>query len=158
MVQKFSAVRFLPFLAVQASSIGDHVTHSLTHWLRTSLLIDIEKKNNIIVFRLSRHLIRVMLGHVLIHKKTKTKTKTTYWHLGRLVALLPITIRVFTTLQSEPRALWPLRHLIRVIRRHDMTKKSAFPPTLERSKTPSRSDPRHLWHCTMRLSPCKGVN
>ena len=32
-----------------------------------------------------------------------------------LVALLPLTIRVFTTLQSDPRDLWPLRHLIRQI-------------------------------------------
>ena len=28
---------------------------------------------------------------------------------------LPLTIRVFTTLQSDPRDLWPLRHLIRGI-------------------------------------------
>ena len=35
-----------------------------------------------------------------------------------LVALLPLTIRVFTTLQSDPRDLW---HLIRVMRRHDLS-------------------------------------
>ena len=29
-----------------------------------------------------------------------------------LLALTPLTIRVFTTLQSDPRDLWPLRHLI----------------------------------------------
>ena len=40
-----------------------------------------------------------------------------------LVGLTPLTIRVFTTLQSDPRDLWPLRHLIRVMRRHDLTKK-----------------------------------
>ena len=40
-----------------------------------------------------------------------------------LVALLPLTIRVFTTLQSDPRDLWPLGHLIRGMRRHDLTKK-----------------------------------
>ena len=34
------------------------------------------------------------------------------------VALTPLTIRVFTTLQSDPRDLWPLRHLIRGMRRH----------------------------------------
>ena len=35
-----------------------------------------------------------------------------------LVGLTKLTIRVFTTLQSEPRDLWPLRHLIRGMRRH----------------------------------------
>ena len=49
------------------------------------------------------------------------------WQLNRshcpLLCLLPLTIRVFTTLQSDPRDLWPLRHLFRVMRRHDMTKK-----------------------------------
>ena len=35
-----------------------------------------------------------------------------------LVGLLPLTIRVFKTLQSEPRDLWPLRHLTSVMRRH----------------------------------------
>ena len=29
----------------------------------------------------------------------------------------PLTIRVFTTLQSDPRDLWPLRQLIRMMRR-----------------------------------------
>ena len=43
--------------------------------------------------------------------------------LACLLALTKLTIRVFTTLQSEPRDLWPLRHLIRVMRRHDLTKK-----------------------------------
>ena len=37
------------------------------------------------------------------------------------VPLTPLTIRVFTALQSEPRDLWPLRHLIRVMRRHDLS-------------------------------------
>ena len=55
------------FLAVHNSSIGDLVTHSLTHSLRVLLLL---------------------------------------------------------TLQSDPRDLWPLRHLIRVIRRHDLTVKN----------------------------------
>ena len=35
--------------------------------------------------------------------------------LAWLVCLLPLTIRVFTTLQSDPRDLWLLRHLIRQI-------------------------------------------
>ena len=35
--------------------------------------------------------------------------------LACLLALTKLTIRVFTTLQSEPRDLWPLRHLIRQI-------------------------------------------
>ena len=42
------------------------------------------------------------------------------------VCLTKLTIRVFTTLQSEPRELWPLRHLIRVMRRHDLTKKYLY--------------------------------
>ena len=33
----------------------------------------------------------------------------------------PLTIRSSTTLKSDPRELWPLRHLIRGIRRHDLT-------------------------------------
>ena len=54
--------------------------------------------------------------------------------LACLVPLAPLTIRVFTTLESDPRDLWPLRHLIRVMRRHDLTKKiptylHTYPPT-----------------------------
>ena len=40
-----------------------------------------------------------------------------------LVCPLPLTIKAFKTLQSDPRDLWPLGHLIRVMRRHDLTKK-----------------------------------
>ena len=47
-----------------------------------------------------------------------------------LVCLTELTIRVFTTLQSEPRDLSPLRHLIRVMRRHDLTKKFYLPTYL----------------------------
>ena len=39
-----------------------------------------------------------------------------------LVRPAPLTIRVFTTLQRDPRDLWPLRHLIRVMRRHDQSR------------------------------------
>ena len=39
------------------------------------------------------------------------------------VCLTKLPIRVFTTLQSDPRDLWPLRHLIRVMRRRDLTQK-----------------------------------
>ena len=35
--------------------------------------------------------------------------------VGPLVGLTPLIIRAFTTLQSDPRDLWPLRHLIRQI-------------------------------------------
>ena len=38
-----------------------------------------------------------------------------------LLAWAPLTIREFTTLQSDPRDLWPLRHLIRGMRRHNTT-------------------------------------
>ena len=55
--------------------------------------------------------------------------------------------RVFTTLQSEPGYLWPLRHLIRVMRRQDLTKKSTYlptcPPTLENINS---RDLWPLWH------------
>ena len=46
-----------------------------------------------------------------------------------LLCVLPLTIRVFTTLQSDPRDLWPLGHLIRVMRRHDLKKRSTYLPT-----------------------------
>ena len=83
------------FLAVQNSSIGDLVTHSLgqsgslqsvSHW---------------------RYFY--------------------FWHI-----------------KSDPRDLWPLRHLIRVIRKHDLTTKITYLP----SNLPiflHLSDPRDLW-------------
>ena len=37
--------------------------------------------------------------------------------------LVPWSIRSSTTLKSDPKELWPLRHLIRVIRRHELTQK-----------------------------------
>ena len=55
--------------------------------------------------------------------------------LGLLVGPAPLTIRVFKTLQSDPRDLWSLRHLIRVMRRQDLTQKNlptyipTHPPT-----------------------------
>ena len=60
------------------------------------------------------------------------------WQLNRwpcpLVGWAPLTIRVYTTLQSDPKDLWPLRHLIRVMKRHDLTEKiptylHTYPPT-----------------------------
>ena len=60
---------FRTFLAVQNSSIGDLVTHSMTHSLTDS-------------------------GYFY------------FWHT-----------------KSNPRDLWVLRHLIRVMRRHDLTEK-----------------------------------
>ena len=44
-----------------------------------------------------------------------------------------------TQSKSDPRALWPLRHLIRVMRRYDLTIKKTM------TKTPAMSDPRDLW-------------
>ena len=38
-----------------------------------------------------------------------------------LLCSTPLTIRVFATLQSDPRDLWPLRYLIIVMRKHDLT-------------------------------------
>ena len=43
------------------------------------------------------------------HLENKTPSKHIFF------LKLSLTIRVFTTLQSEPRDLWPLRHLIRQI-------------------------------------------
>ena len=43
--------------------------------------------------------------------------------IGPSLAWAPLTIREFTTLQSDPRDLSPLRHLISVMRRHDLAKK-----------------------------------
>ena len=72
------------------------------------------------------------------------------------LALAPLTIRVFTTLQSDPRDLLPLRHLIRVMKRHDMTKKIDKDKYKDKDKdndkvtyfyrTHSKRDPRDLWH------------
>ena len=43
--------------------------------------------------------------------------------VGPSVRRAPLTIKHFTTLQSDPRHLWHLRHLIKVIRRHDLINK-----------------------------------
>ena len=62
-----------------------------------------------------------------------------------LLALTKLTIRVFTRLQSDPRDLWPLTHLIRVMRRHDLTKKDlptylpTYLPTSLHKRTPFKS-------------------
>ena len=40
------------------------------------------------------------------------------------------------TVQSDPRDLWLLRNLIRVMRRRDLTKKSTYPPTTNLRKHP----------------------
>ena len=57
------------------------------------------------------------------------------------LTLTPLTIRVFTTLQSEPSDLWPLRHLIRVTRKHDLTKKKFGPPP---KKTVKKSEMKKM--------------
>ena len=83
------------------------------------------------------------LNHFL--KKKVTNTLKQEWFLAvqnssiglivcPLLALTKLTIKAFTTLQSDPRDLWPLRHLIRVMRRHDLTKKDLptyLPTSLE---------------------------
>ena len=47
------------------------------------------------------------------------------------VCLLSLTIRVFTTQQSEPRDLWPLRYLIKGMKRHYYLPANlpTYPPT-----------------------------
>ena len=71
--------------------------------------------------------------------------------LGRSVRPAPLTIRVITTLQSDPRDFRPLRHLIRVMRRHDLTKKN-IKRQIQRQRqwqrhyrAPPKSNPRDLW-------------
>ena len=63
------------------------------------------------------------------------------------VCLTPLTIRVFTTLQSEPRDLWPLRHLIRMRKTHDMTKKIDKDKYKDKDilRTHPKSNPRDFW-------------
>ena len=46
--------------------------------------------------------------------------------VGPLVGPVSITIRVFTTLQSDHRDIW-INDFIRVMRRHDLTKKTHLP-------------------------------
>ena len=58
------------------------------------------------------------------------------WSLG----WSPLTIRVFTTLQSDPRDLWPLKHLTRGMRRHDMTKKKTMTKTKTKTKTMTKTN------------------
>ena len=72
--------------------------------------------------------------------------------LAWLVGPAPLTIRVFTTLQSDPRDLWPLTHLIRVMMRHDLTKKDNDKyKDKDKDKDKyilrehSKSDLRYLW-------------
>ena len=54
--------------------------------------------------------------------------------------------------ESYPGDLWPLRHLFRVMRRHDMTKKIDKDNDKDKDKdkdilrTPPKSNPRDLWH------------
>ena len=56
-----------------------------------------------------------------------------------LLCLLPLTIRVLTALQSEPRDLSPLRHLIRVMRRPDLTISTYLPTSLPVNQPPSEN-------------------
>ena len=60
-------------------------------------------------FKLSNfHTFKISNSHTqtLTHLHSRTNTQ---------VGLTPLTIGVFTTLQSDPRDFWPLRHLIRQI-------------------------------------------
>ena len=60
--------------------------------------------------------------------------------LGLSVCLLPLTITVFTTLQSDPRDLWPLKHLTRDNYKDKDNDKDKYI-----QRTPSKSNPRDLW-------------
>ena len=72
-----------------------------------------------------------------------------------LPTYLPTCLLYKTPSRSNPRDLWPLIHLIRVMRRHDLTTKyhpteipthlPTYPPTYLPYSTPSRSNPGDLW-------------
>ena len=108
------------FLAVQNSSIGDIVTHSVTDWLT-----------------------HFYFWHTTSNKILNPREKNVFFscpeQLNRTHCLsvrrAPLTIRAFTTLQSDPRDLWPLGHLIRVMRRHDLTQKKTVTKTNTKTKT-----------------------
>ena len=64
---------------------------------------------------------------------------------------------LFLTLRNNPRYLWPLRHLIRVIRRHDLTQKdlptyipTQYPPTYLPTYVPPLENilKEHTWKKT----------
>ena len=62
------------------------------------------------------------------------------------ICLLPIKTKASTKLQSDPRDLWPLRHLITVMRRHDLTQKDlpTYIPTHLPTYLPDHSL-SHFW-------------
>ena len=68
-----------------------------------------------------------------------------------LVRLTPLTIRVFTTLQSDPRDLWPLRHVIRVMKGHDLTNKKTMTNTNTKTMTMTKTNTfwEHLQRATL---------
>jgi len=67
------------------------------------------------------------------------------------LAWAPLTIRVFTTLQSDPRDLWPLRHLIRVMKGHDLTNKKTMTNTNTWTMTMTKTNTfwEHLQRATL---------
>ena len=48
--------------------------------------------------------------------------------------------------KSNPRDLWPLRHLFRVMRRHDMTQKNWQRQLQRKRQRHFENNPRDLWH------------
>ena len=90
--------------SIRASSINES---SGDNWTRTKVT-SVTNITNITSF-LAVH--NSSLGDLVTHSLTDCQTDwVTFWFWN------------IRQLKSEPRDLWPLRHLIRVMRRHDMTK------------------------------------
>ena len=75
--------------------------------------------------------------------------------IGLIVPPAPLRVLLLLTLQTEPRDLWPLRHLIRVMNRHDLTEKIDKDKYTDKDndndkdnnilRTHPKSNPRDLW-------------
>ena len=85
------------------------------------------------------HLIRVMRRHDPTKKRQWQRQRQRQrqwqwqWQWQR-------QIHLENTLKRDPRDLWPLRHLIRVMRRHDLTKKKTMTKTNTKTKTMTKSN------------------
>ena len=108
----------LHFLAVQNSSIGDLVTDSVSHSLtHGTFTFDIQRATQETCDIWDNW--SVWWGDITWLKMTFLPAYLTTY----LPTYLP-------PLQSDPRDLWPLRHLIRVMKRHDLTKTFYLPTYL----------------------------
>ena len=74
--------------------------------------------------------------------------------VGLLVGPPPLTIRVFRTLQSDPRDLWPLRHLIKMMRIHDLTNTKTMTKTNTNTNTMTETNIFRELHQRAILETC----